>query len=99
MLVKRGGFGKHKPQVWSGPSPCYDKNGVMKFVSLVTNKKLNEGLLSKFGVKCNRFCKVKKISFKFSTLRRGEEVFQFSQVHRKKNVYHHLNPFLNVISR
>lgn len=60
VLVKRGGFGKHKPQVWSGPSPCYDKNGVMKFVSLVTNKKLNEGLLSKFGVKCNGFCEVKK---------------------------------------
>ncbi|CAH3171872.1 unnamed protein product, partial [Porites lobata] len=31
VLVKRGGFGKHKPQIWSGPSPCYDKNGVMKF--------------------------------------------------------------------
>ena len=45
------------------------------------------------------FLQGKKISFKFSTLRRGEEVFQFSQVHRKKNVYHHLNPFLNVISR
>ena len=59
VLVKRGGFGKHKPQVWSGPSPCYDKDGVMKFVSLVTNKKQNEVLLGKFGVKRNRFCKVK----------------------------------------
>ena len=36
VLVKRqGGFGKHKPQIWSGPAPCFDKNGVMKFVSLM----------------------------------------------------------------
>ena len=70
----------------------------MKFVSLVKTKKQNEVLLSKFGVKCNRFCKV-KLSFKFSILRRKEKGFQFSQVHRKKNVYHHLNPFLNVISQ
>lgn len=32
VLVKRqGGFGKNKPQIWSGPYPCFDKNGAMKF--------------------------------------------------------------------
>lgn len=32
VLIKRqSGFGKHKPQIWSGPYPCFDKDGVMKF--------------------------------------------------------------------
>ena len=28
---------EQKPQVWSGPNPCYDKDGNPKFVSLHTN--------------------------------------------------------------
>ena len=35
LIDRRSGFGEHKPQIWSGPSPCYDKDGVMKFVSLM----------------------------------------------------------------
>ena len=35
LIYRRSGFGDHKPQIWSGPSPCYDKDGVMKFVSLI----------------------------------------------------------------
>ena len=38
VIFKRGGWPKeHKPQVWSGPNPCYDKDGNPKFVSLHTN--------------------------------------------------------------
>ena len=35
LNYRRSGFGEHKPQIWSGPSPCFDKDGVMKFVSLM----------------------------------------------------------------
>lgn len=31
LIDRRSGFGEHKPQIWSGPSPCYDKDGAMKF--------------------------------------------------------------------
>ena len=34
LIDRRSGFGEQKPQIWSGPSPCFDKDGVMKFVSL-----------------------------------------------------------------
>ena len=42
VLMKRqgGGFGEHKPQVWSGPA-CFDKDGTMKFVSLSMNDKVD----------------------------------------------------------
>ena len=35
LIERRDGFGEHKPQIWSGPNPCYDKDGVLKFVSLM----------------------------------------------------------------
>ena len=38
VIFKRGSWPKEqKPQVWSGPNPCYDKDGNPKFVSLHTN--------------------------------------------------------------
>ena len=38
VIFKRGSWPKEqKPQVWSGPNPCYDKDGNPKFVCLHTN--------------------------------------------------------------
>ena len=35
LMKRQSGFGEHKPQIWSGPYPCFDKDGKMKFVGLV----------------------------------------------------------------
>ena len=38
VIFKRENWPKeHKPQVWSGPNLCYDKDGSNKFVSLGAN--------------------------------------------------------------
>ena len=38
VILKRESWPKeHKPQVWSGPNLCYDKDGNNKFVSLGAN--------------------------------------------------------------
>ena len=34
-MKRQSGFGDRKPQIWSGPYPCFDKDGKMKFVGLV----------------------------------------------------------------
>ena len=35
LMKRQSGFGEHKAQIWSGPYPCFDKDGKMKFVGLV----------------------------------------------------------------
>ncbi|XP_029208753.1 uncharacterized protein LOC114972425 [Acropora millepora] len=31
LMKRQSGFGDRKPQIWSGPYPCFDKDGKMKF--------------------------------------------------------------------
>ena len=36
LIQRRGEFeDEHKPQIWSGRTPCYDKDGNVKVVSLM----------------------------------------------------------------
>ena len=49
LIQRRDEFeDEHKPQVWSGRTPCYDKDGNVKVVSLMRGFKRNSITLTRY---------------------------------------------------